>query len=414
MKKIVALVLAITLICSASVFAHPFTDVGGHWAEQDIDKAYNASVVSGDGNGLFRPNDGISRGEFLKMLVSLVCEKLEKEIPDEFANDEHWAYKYYSFAINSGLYAPLTEAEAVDGTVPGLMDAASFGTPIRRWEMAYLMGNAVIPFTMYLNEEFTEPEYTDAEEVNKLPNAVAVSINNCIAAGLVRGDENGSFNAKNGGTRAEAVVLINRCSDMIDKAIENYGAEQEKALAEAEAKLDESRITYDKIPTGHPVVTLTTADNKTIKMELYPEYAPQTVANFVSLVKSGFYDGLTFHRIVEGFVAQGGDPNGDGTGSAEHTIIGEFAANGFEQNTLKHEKGTVSMARSSLANSGSSQFFICYDTADFLDGQYAAFGKVISGMDVVEDFTEIEMKENSVGELSEPVNPIVIKKATVK
>ncbi len=414
MKKFVALILTITLICSASVFAHPFTDVGGHWAEQDIDKAYNASVVSGDGNGLFRPNADISRGEFQKMLVSLVCEKFGMEIPDEFDNGKHWAAKYYNFALNAGIYSPLTDSEAIDGTVPGLMETDSFDNPIARWEMAYLIGNAVIPFTSYLDEEFAQPEYSDSDAVNALPETVAVSINNCISAGLVRGDENGNFNAKNGGTRAEAVVLINRCSDMIDKAIASYGEEQEKALAEAEAKLEASRITYDTIPTGHPVVTLTTADNKAIKIELYPEYAPQTVANFVSLVKSGFYDGLTFHRVVEGFMAQGGDPNGDGTGAAEHTIIGEFAANGFEQNTLKHEKGTVSMARSSLANSGSSQFFICYDTADYLDGQYAAFGKVISGMDVVESFTKVEMQANALGELASPVNPIVIKKATVK
>mgnify|MGYP002770500580 FL=1 len=413
MKKFLAMVLAIALLCSVTAFAHPFTDAAGHWAESDIDAAYGAKIISGDGNGLFRPDDSISRGEFLKMLVSVVCSEMNTEIPADFEDSAHWASKYYNFATNM-LYTPLTETDAVDGAVPGLMDSASFDLPIQRWEMAYLLGNIVIPFTQYLDEEYKAPEYSDSAEVDKLPKAVSVCVNNCISAGLVKGDENGNFNPKNGGTRAEAAVLMNRCANVVKKAIENYNAAAEEAKKQAEAKLEASRITYDKIPTGHPVVTILMENNKTVKIELYPEYAPQTVANFVSLVKSGFYDGLTFHRIVEGFMAQGGDPNGDGTGGSEHTILGEFSANGFDKNTLKHEKGTVSMARSALVNSASSQFFICYGDASFLDGQYAAFGKVTEGMDAIEEFTKSEMKANAMGELASPVTPIVMKKVTVK
>ena len=113
-------------------------------------------------------------------------------------------------------------------------------------------------------------------------------------------------------------------------------------------------------------------------------------------------------------MAQGGDPNGDGTGGSEGTIFGEFAANGFEQNTLLHEKGVVSMARSSLPDSASSQFFICYETLEHLDGQYAAFGKITKGFDVVEDFLKVERQANSMGEIASPVTPVKIGKAVVK
>ena len=112
-------------------------------------------------------------------------------------------------------------------------------------------------------------------------------------------------------------------------------------------------------------------------MELYPEYAPETVRNFADLVHEGFYDGLIFHRVIPGFMAQGGDPEGTGMGGSEKKIKGEFPSNGFEDNTLKHERGTVSMARSMDKDSASSQFFICFEEAPHLDGEYAAFGKVI-------------------------------------
>lgn len=149
---------------------------------------------------------------------------------------------------------------------------------------------------------------------------------------------------------------------------------------------------------------------------LYPEYAPITVDNFVSLVEDGFYDGLTFHRIVEGFVAQGGDPNGDGTGGSDETIKGEFIDNGVTTNTMSHQRGVVSMARNSTSyDSASSQFFICYDDcSSTLDGQYAAFGKIDDeGMEVVDKFLDIEREYSSSGELSVPTTPITIEKAEV-
>ena len=125
-----------------------------------------------------------------------------------------------------------------------------------------------------------------------------------------------------------------------------------------------------------------------IELELYAEAAPITVANFEKLVKEGFYDGLTFHRVIRGFMIQGGDPLGNGMGGAKEQIVGEFKANGHN-NPIKHERGVISMARAFNPNSASSQFFIMHEDAPHLDGQYAAFGRVISGMDVVDEIASI-------------------------
>ena len=133
----------------------------------------------------------------------------------------------------------------------------------------------------------------------------------------------------------------------------------------------------------NPIVTFTMENGDVMKAELYPDVAPNTVNNFISLVKKGFYDGLIFHRVIAGFMIQGGDPNGDGTGGSSEKINGEFKSNGV-QNNISHVRGTISMARSSANNSASSQFFIMQKDTPSLDGQYAAFGTVTSGMDIVD------------------------------
>ena len=132
-----------------------------------------------------------------------------------------------------------------------------------------------------------------------------------------------------------------------------------------------------------PVVTITMADGGVIKLELYPQIAPNTVANFVTLAQAQFYDGLIFHRVIPGFMIQGGDPTGTGTGDPGYSIKGEFSDNGFENN-LSHERGVISMARASDFDSAGSQFFIMHQTTRNLNGQYAAFGRVTEGMDVVD------------------------------
>ena len=165
--------------------------------------------------------------------------------------------------------------------------------------------------------------------------------------------------------------------------------------------------------TKNPLVTMEIEDYGTIKIELYPEYAPNTVANFVSLIESGFYNGLTFHRLVPGFVIQGGDPIGNGTGGPGYTIAGEFKANGYSKNTLSHDKGVISMARSMAYDSAGSQFFIVLDDSakSSLDNLYAGFGRVTEGMEILE---EIEKSEEIADEASGLLEEnITITKVTV-
>lgn len=169
---------------------------------------------------------------------------------------------------------------------------------------------------------------------------------------------------------------------------------------------EEQQLSVDPIVPQQVKITMENGEYFVITTA--PEYAPKTVKNFLELVESGFYDGLTFHRIIAGFMAQGGDPNGDGTGGSSKKIKGEFADNGFSQNTLSHTRGVVSMARSSQPNSASSQFFICYDAAPHLDGQYAAFGQVTEGMETVDAFLKIPTDS-----ADKPTTPIVMQKAEI-
>lgn len=193
----------------------------------------------------------------------------------------------------------------------------------------------------------------------------------------------------------------------------------------------------------NPVVTMETMSGDIVKIELYPKIAPTTVENFISLISKGFYDGLTFHRLIPDFMAQGGDPSGDGTGGPDYSIYGEFSENGFK-NDLKHDIGVISMARANDPDSAGSQFFIVTNEQSYLslDGKYAGFGKVIEGMDVVyeivntetkrKDYSEELMNEimqnggqitteelyikymNETTEMSTPINPPTIKSMTVE
>ena len=205
----------------------------------------------------------------------------------------------------------------------------------------------------------------------------------------------------------------------------------------------------------NPIVTMEVQDFGTIKLELYPEMAPQTVSNFIALEQHGFYDGLKFHRVVEGFMIQGGDSNGDGTGAPklsdlgmdvsgdqdrDYCIKGEFLSNGYNKNTLKHKEGVISMARADYTqqyskslttesyNSAGSQFFIMTADNSSLDGNYAPFGKVTEGMDVVHNIEKVEVKETETSsssnsdssskseskEKSTPVNDVIISKVSVE
>lgn len=158
----------------------------------------------------------------------------------------------------------------------------------------------------------------------------------------------------------------------------------------------------------NPIIKIEMDNGEIIRAELYPEIAPITVKNFVDLVSKGFYDGLTFHRVIPGFMIQGGCPYGTGTGGPGHTIKGEFSSNGVK-NDLKHTKGVLSMARAMDPDSAGSQFFIMHEDAPHLDGQYAAFGKVIEGQDVVDRIALVPTNY-----MDKPVNPVVMKKVSLE
>ncbi|MEK3805380.1 peptidylprolyl isomerase [Metabacillus sp. SLBN-84] len=158
--------------------------------------------------------------------------------------------------------------------------------------------------------------------------------------------------------------------------------DQEQSAEEPVKKVDKN-----------PIVTITMENDKQIKVELYPEVAPNTVANFISLINDKFYDGLIFHRVIPEFMIQGGDPDGNGTGGPGYSVKGEFSSNGFE-NSLKHERGVISMARSQEPDSGGSQFFIMVADYPSLDGEYASFGKVTEGMEVVDEIVSVQTEND--------------------
>lgn len=169
-----------------------------------------------------------------------------------------------------------------------------------------------------------------------------------------------------------------------------------------------AQINSEHTKQEYPVATITMNNGDQIKIELYPEIAPTTVKNFISLIDQGFYNDLIFHRVIPGFMIQGGDPSGNGTGGSKNSIQGEFAKNGVQNNIL-HTRGTISMARSEDPNSASSQFFIVVEDSHYLNGEYAGFGRIIQGMDIIDKI--VDTPRDSV---DMPLTPQTIKKITVK
>lgn len=201
-----------------------------------------------------------------------------------------------------------------------------------------------------------------------------------------------------------ASTLLTACSS-------NKTKEIKEDLLGIDFNTETNEVELSQYETENPVVAMYIENYGAIVIELYPDIAPNTVANFISLTKSNFYDNNTMHRLVPGFVLQGGDPTGTGTGGPGYTIKGEFSANGFENN-LKHEKGIVSMARTSVSNdTAGSQFFIMLGTASYLDGQYAAFGKVIDGWSNIENIINNKQVQNQ--ETGQLKNNLVIKKTLI-
>jgi len=183
--------------------------------------------------------------------------------------------------------------------------------------------------------------------------------------------------------------------------------EQTDETAEQAEEETNEQTNYPEDVEENPVVTITMENDEQITAELYPEIAPNTVANFVSLVEDGFYDGLIFHRVIPGFMIQGGDPEGNGTGNPGYGIPGEFSSNGFE-NDLEHERGILSMARSQDPDSAGSQFFLMTELSPHLDGDYAAFGEVTEGMEVADEIVSVERDD-----MDKPLEDQQMKEVTV-
>ena len=198
------------------------------------------------------------------------------------------------------------------------------------------------------------------------------------------------------------IAICSGCSSTENKKIDLLGIDFDTK---------ENTVELSKYKTENPLVAMYIENYGAIVMELYPDKAPNTVNNFISLVSSGFYDNNSFHRLVPGFVLQGGDPKGDGTGGPGYSIKGEFKNNGFDGNDLKHKEKIVSMARSSDMNSAGSQFFIMLGTSSYLDGDYAAFGKVIDGFEIITEIEDEEVvSDSNTGKLQ---TNLTIKKALV-
>ncbi|MBO5483790.1 MAG: peptidylprolyl isomerase [Lachnospiraceae bacterium] len=206
-------------------------------------------------------------------------------------------------------------------------------------------------------------------------------------------------------------VSVTGCGKSSGPQKENNTGKSSQNVSEntaAETETPEAEETEGETLTGKHHVKIKVKNYGTISVELDADVAPITVTNFVNLAKDGFYDGLTFHRIISGFMIQGGDPLGNGTGGSEENIKGEFSANGVE-NDLKHVRGTISMARAQDNDSASSQFFIMHQDAPSLDGQYAAFGTVTKGIEIVDKICEDTPVEDSNGTVSAENQPIISK-----
>lgn len=209
-------------------------------------------------------------------------------------------------------------------------------------------------------------------------------------------------------TLAFAATMLAGCGSKTDTTDTTETTEATSAADEtSDGAADTADTSEDEdLLTGLHHVTIDVQDYGTISLELDADTAPISVTNFINLANEGFYDGLTFHRIISGFMIQGGDPNGNGTGGSEKTIKGEFSANGVE-NDISHVRGVISMARANDPDSGSSQFFIVHEDSTFLDGQYAAFGHVTDGMDVVDAICEAVPVQDNNGTVAAADQPVI-------
>ena len=231
--------------------------------------------------------------------------------------------------------------------------------------------------TAYMMMTADDEEYTESEEANEVEANIIGEPPCTNSAGITDADDEEDADDEDAEEDADD-------EDVTDEDVTDEDADDEADEENQEDDPEETAMEFTVQNPNNPIATITMENGGQIIIELFPEIAPNTVNNFIYLASSGFYDGLIFHRVIPGFMIQGGCPNGTGGGGPGHTIFGEFSANGFENN-LSHTRGVVSMARTPVFDSAGSQFFICVGNASFLDNEYAGFGVVVHGMNVADE-----------------------------
>lgn len=371
-KLVVAGVVAVGILASigtASAQAQ-FTDVkpahyayeAVHWAkEQDIISGYTDKA--GKPTGRFGPSDVVTEAQFAKMLATfLKVQDTEGDLPKATAatwSDTHYdALARYAVPLNGYFNQTLRNTAVKRGTVAQTLGYIAGGKDTLQQAVDFLIAEGI--------STGQNPQFEGKDTLKY-------------------------FGTANTLTRAQVVTLLYRMDAQAKTKVGAFAASTVAGLDSLTAKASVGVMNVDAslktgeiyTVTGNPVALVTMATHAKILIELSPQAAPNTVNNFIALAKSGFYDGVTFHRVIPGFMIQGGDPTGTGAGGPNYSIAGEFAANGFI-NQVPHERGVLSMARTNDPNSAGSQFFLMVEDAPHLDGQYAAFGRVLDGMRTVD------------------------------
>jgi len=355
---IVAVIISSILLTTAMSLSDE--ELPTEWAQADVSKAVSLKLVPDNLKSKY--TQATTRAEFCALAVALYETVMEKSITERVLFND----------TNDVNVQKMGALEVVNGVGDG--DFAP-DNPLTRQEAATMLARLAVAIGKPLEKK--EATFYDNGEIAEW---AIIAVGQMQASGVMGGTGNNRFQPEDPYTREQSIVTILRM----------YNIMSIKAGA-------------------NPVVTITMENGKTIVMELYPDKAPNTVNNFISLINKKFYDGLSFHRVAKGFMIQGGCPAGNGTGGPGYSIKGEFASNGFTGNDLSHRPGVVSMARTTVPDSAGSQFFICSGNAASLDGDYAAFGLVTSGMEEVYEIAELNTAPNG----GPPSTPQVIKTITV-
>lgn len=381
---------------SSTKAAAQFADVQpSHYAYEAVNWAKQQNMISGyvdqkgQATGYFGPADTVTEAQYVKMLATfLQLHDTEGDLP-KYKEVAAWSDPYYdalaTYAVPANGYfdQTLRTAELKRGLVAQMLSHTIGDTANLQQATQFLMDEGI--------STGQNPAYKGKDQLRY-------------------------FGVDNSLTRAQAVTFLYRLDQQQKDALSVYAKERAAGLEMLTAKANVGLSAVDeRLKTGqlysktkNPLVMMTMTSNRSVLLELFPTVAPNTVNNFVALAKSGYYDGLTFHRVIPGFMVQGGDPSGNGTGGPGYSIAGEFVANGY-LNLVAHTRGVLSMARTHDPNSAGSQFFVMVEDAPHLNGQYAAFGIVVDGMQTIDGIVETARDAND-----QPLVPQTIQQMTVE